>query len=380
MYQKIQQNEISNVEILLGPSSFHFWSNINDKRVLLLGEHHYPKIIYPESENVCEIHRWLKKLSDISITPFDILIEYPSGFENEHKGIFGQFHNKSTKLDTYHASTIDAIVDLPYHIETKYHLHFSDIRKIKKDNIYLEEPFHSIYNSLTELYPIEKIENVMNKAFSDIDTEDLIRIIHFLLRLDKSDSTRKIYYNTIKIVTNNLLIQIQNLEPQIDSDNNLLFYHHYKLYLLLQDSYIDNYLETYFRIIDNIDVENTIKNTIENTKDNTKDNTEDNTKDISKCLKYIYIDKFPEFNLKAFFFTVIDIPMDIYICKKLVKILSKKDNHQNIIVYTGCSHVLTYHIFLSIYFRKQVDLVRLNRDDKNPCCIQFDQPFDYFSF
>lgn len=328
-YQDIIINFMNDIKIvpcrrikeLSGVTTFTFYPNYLNKKILLLGEIH-------RTDNLCKsvignVNLWFMDLVKTSYQLnqcLDIFLEGSYKVLNDDQ-FDCKIESYSSPLNSIHASLLYLIKKNP-ELLNSCRIHLIDIRNISRNN-----------NWINVLFPISRLG--IDDTISEILAEHLDRhqICELLLGIDQSDDLINTFIES--------LLDIQNEYKKTKYDKDVLY----------------NSIKEYFVILN---------------------------KEFSKTtiidLKYKLYQYFT-YNDDNTFSLILKISMDIYVLSRLFikfdeskKYGTCKNTISNVIFHMGKAHLETYnHIF-----GLENATYNMKSDQKLKQCLTFSEPFDFF--
>lgn len=319
---------------LSGPVSFIFYNNIQDKRILLLGDRHQIEDICSSDIESYEVQDWLKDLVSDTSECVDILVE------DSFSEISDRTYLKYKNLRESESPLNSIRRTFRNFTAPNLRYHFIDTRIISKSivNPYIES-FMKVREDKELFKEIKQYVNNNREPLSDI--------IDFYLGYKQEIPDG--YLNIIKGIND-----IRNVPTDEEKVLN---------YLVKSK---DKFTKEFLKLSPNID-----KN------------------EFLFVIRSMYKNKIKttsQYLLLTLFFT---IDVDIYVLARLFVRFnkdkmergpincrnSKYQEMKNIIIYAGVAHIKNYNKFLKLYFGVSPD-IEIQNETKQ--CIRLDEEFDFF--
>ena len=350
-----------NLTVLSGPSIFTFFPNINEKRILLLGESHNVKEICEENYcegkkancKVYEVHEWLGDLAKNAPECLDFFLEIPYVLPYGQTGGVKPLKDFNSGVSAIRDEFNQCWSYVTEKKETCYsdHLrfHYIDLR----GHYEFTQKLSLVYFPFAYIY-LKVGPTVFNGAVISLDREHKTVsderkkiIFSYLLGIGRNQKAR----TTFNYYVSNLAEVSGMTHPLPWEDFN-------------------KHMTLYYKKID---------------KELSKMNPNIDKDKFLKILFDIYIEKsIAEPSI------IVTVPMDVYFLSRLFIIFDDKKLNRgplgcrdlkymeikNTIVYGGGSHIKIYVEFLRRYF-EVAPKISINQPYTNKC-IKLDPPFDFF--
>jgi len=362
------------------PSSFYFYPNVHNKRILLMGEGHYygryrcsyykNKII--QKNNLFKIHEWLSALSKDSKECLDLFVELDyilDRSEIDLKLLQKMYESKKSGIKELINTFANCfLASKGSNITCKYknlRYHYANARTaISKTNIiepenelyFLRSPFTIIHDTLLNDYA--KYDYYKKEIIAKLSRNTCENIIYYLLGLNKNGTAIK---DILDIITN----------------INLKF-NYIVIYITEED--LESYYKFYFRIIE---------------KELSKLDPTIDRNAFLKTMASLYLQDVHKYPDMADNFHCVN--MDVYLLSRLfIRFDEKKLGRgpekcreksnlfiKNAIIYGGDYHILFYKKFIEKFFGILPYPDFLIESKKKIAgilkqCIIFKKPFDFF--
>jgi len=352
IYIKSINSPSRHLRILSGPHILVFFRDLSGKKILLLGERH-------ETSNLCsdtlleenyayEVHKWLVQIAIDAPSCVDIFTEtyYKNIGKCKEKGKLSTFSAPLSAVECEFERLIND-GDLPPYVR----YHNIDIRLLEGIQFPISEWTMKVFSKTNlggqeGLYMFIKITQTRH-MFSGQESV----LIGHLLTMDRSENARKIHDEFM-----HELFQ----KASLAYDKNK--------YSLIYDKYV--------RLID---------------KEFSKSSLDKNKTLLLLSNIYLRDINKSHFDLYSI---LLAIPMDLYFLVRLfIKFdetklqrgpkgcrMKKDVTANNVIVYGGAQHIKIYTEFFESYFNIVEPTLMIGDINNESQCIEFDEPFDFYTY